>query len=180
MMGSCALVLIDWENITGHVPMGKYEPEEYSREAGIKKLFLWIKSEVDEIFDSFVFAPLFMAYMDYQLLYELDLQPIACPKIPLGSPNRKDTVDETLIKKGLKWITHQKLTHICLVSGDSDFIPFLEEAKKQGLLVMIAALDKTLSKDVQHPSLSRELEAMADISPKTGQKMLHSFSPTKK
>lgn len=171
------LVLIDMENISKHILGGRYEPERFSRAAAIETLFEWIESEVDEIFDTFLFAPLFITYTDYQMLHDHKLVPTTCPKVPLGSPYKKDTVDPILIEKGLKWITHPRLTHICLVSGDSDFIPLLREARARGLLIMISALDPSLAKDPEHPPLSKDLAEMADISPKTGQKMIHYFSP---
>ncbi|MDD2732160.1 MAG: NYN domain-containing protein [Candidatus Pacebacteria bacterium] len=172
---SLALVLIDWENISKKIREQRYVPERFSRAAALKRLFQWIKDEAGGIFDTFLFAPIFMTYTDYQLLHDNGLFPFTCPKVPLGSPDKKDTVDPALIKKAEKWITHPELTHICLVSGDSDFIPLLKKAKKRGLLVMISALDPALTKG---SSLSKELSKMADISPKTGRKMIHYFSPT--
>jgi len=172
-----ALVLIDWENVSKDIMRGKFVPERFSRAAGLERLFAWIKNEADEIFDTFLFSPLHITYTDYQMFHDQHLVPITCPKVPLGSPDKKDTVDPVLIKKGLKWITHPSLTHVCLVSGDSDFIPLLGEAKKIGLMIMLSALDPSLAKDPQCPPLSKELAEMADISPKTGQKMIHYFSP---
>ena len=174
---SSVLVLIDWENITKNIIGGKYKPEKFSCAAGLKKLYAWINSEVENVFDTFLFTPLFIMYTDYQLFHDHNLVPITCPKVPLGSAEKKDTVDQILIDKGLKWITHPALTHICLVSGDSDFKPLLLEAKARGLLIMISALNPSLARDPEHPPLSKELEKMADISPKTGEKMIHYFSP---
>ena len=157
--------------------MQKNIPEKFSYEVALKKLFAWIKSEVDEVFDTFLFAPLYITYTDYQLLFDNHLVPITCPKVPLGSAEKRDTVDPILIEKGSKWITHPSLTHVCLVSGDSDFVPLLKKGKVRGLLVMISGFDPALSKDPDHPSFSKELGEMADVSPKTGQKMVHYFSP---
>jgi len=171
---SLCLVLVDWENVSKQITEGRYTPERFSRSTAIVKLFEWIKSEVDEIFDTFLFAPLHIVYTDYQLFHDHGLSVTTCPKIPLASPDKKDTVDPTLIKRAEKWVTHPDLTHICLVSGDSDFIPLLEKAKKRGLLIMISAIDSSL---LNRPSLSKDLAEMADISPRTGQTMIHYFSP---
>lgn len=176
-MGATALVLIDWENISKEILRAKIKPEKFSRAYALDQLFKWIKSEVDDIFDVFVFTPLFMAYTDYQLLHDHGLVPTTCPKVPLGSTVKKDTVDPILIEKGLRWITHLCLTHICLVSGDSDFMPLLRKAKESNLLVMISGTDPALAKDPLHPPMSKELINMADISPRTKQKMIHYFSP---
>ena len=171
------LVLIDWENVSKDIMEGRYVPERFSRSIAIERLFKWIEDEADEIFDTFLFTPIYMIYTDYQLFHDNNLVPITCPKVPLGSLEQRDTVDAMLIQKGLKWITHPSLTHLCLVSGDSDFIPLLKQAKERGLLIMLSALDPALLKNPEYPSLSKELAEMADISPKTGKKMIHYFSP---
>lgn len=178
-MATSALVLIDWENISKNILRERHDvPEKFSRDAALKRLFAWIQSEVDEIFDTFVFAPVYMMYTDYQLLYNNKLVPTTCPKVPLGSADKKDTVDAILIEKALKWMTHPCITHICLVSGDSDFMRILKRAKRRGLKVMISGPDPAMSRDPDRPSLSKELADMADVSEKTGKKMLHYFSPT--
>jgi len=175
---SSALVLIDWENISKEIPHIKTAPERFSRASALKKMFAWISSEVDKIFDTFVFCPLYMAYTDYQMFHDLGLFLTTCPKVPLGSPQKKDTVDPTLIERARKWITHPDITHVCLASGDSDFIPLLKIAKQRGLKIMVCALDPALARDPRHLPLSRELAEMADVSEKTGEKMVHYFSPT--
>ncbi|SRR3990167_172027 len=174
---SLSLVLIDWENISKGFVESEHPPETFSVSAAFDGLFDWINSETDEILDTFLFAPLYIVYTNYQLFYDQGLFPITCPRVPLGSPKSKDTVDEALIKRAERWITYPGLTHVCLVSGDRDFIPLLKEVKQKGLLIMISAIDPARAKNPEHPPLSRELSEMADISPKTGKKMIHYFSP---
>jgi hypothetical protein len=174
---SSALVLIDWENISKDIIEGRYVPERFSREVALVRLFEWIKGEAEEIFDTFLFSPLFIVYTDFKLFHDHGLVSTTCPKVPLGSPEKKDTVDTILIEKGLKWITHPELTHLCLASGDSDFIPLVKEAKKIGLKIMLSALDPAVARVPGRQFLSKELAKMADISPKTGQPMIHYFCP---
>jgi hypothetical protein len=165
-----ALVLIDWENIMINIKDVGYKPEGFSRKAGIDRLLKWIKTEAETIFDIFVFIPLHIVYTDFEMLHEQGFTIVVCPKVPLGAEDKKDTTDAGLKKLGEKWITHQGLTHLCLVSGDGDFAPLAEEAKNKGLNIMISAASEK--------SLSSRLRDLADISPVTGQKMIHIFSPT--
>ena len=177
-MQTSALVLIDYENAAKHIQEGRFIPEKFRGNVfAINRLFTWIRSEVDNIFDTFLFSPLHIVYTDYQLIHDIGLVPTTCPKVPLGSPFRKDTVDPILIEKGLKWITHPALTHLCLVSGDGDFIPLVKAAKKRGLKIMLSALDPSFARVPGRTFLSKDLAKLADISPKTGESMIHFFSP---
>lgn len=169
-------VFIDWENVSHFLRDGRFPPERFSKSVALKRLFEWIRSEVDDIFDTFLFTPIHLMYTDYQLFHDHGLVPTTCPKVPLGSPDKKDTVDPILISKMSKWITHPAITHICLVAGDSDYKPVLKAAKKMGLKIMLSALDPALARP-GHPPMSKELAEMADISPKTGKPMIHWFSP---
>lgn len=172
-----ALILIDWENVSKNLREGRFNPLRFSRKTALERLFTWVKDQVGEIFDTFLFAPLHIVHTDYELFSEFGLVPMTCPKLPLSGIRRRDTVDQTLIEKGLKWITHQSLTHLCLVSGDSDFIPLIQAAKARGLKIMLSALDPSFARIPGRPFLSKELAKYADFNPVTGEKMIHYFSP---
>ena len=177
-MSKLALSVIDWENLRNGIRKGNYPRGRINYAAGFEKLFTWIRSEAEEIFDTLLFAPPHITFTDYGMFYKLGLVATTCPKMPQGSTSQRDTVDGILIEKGLKWITHPALTHLCVVSGDADFMPLVRAAQARELKIMIAGLDPALARDIGHPPLSKDLAATADISPTTGQPMLHYFSPT--
>ena len=58
----------------------------------------------------------------------------------------RDTVDETLTDLGEKLINSMKLSHLCVASGDKDFVPLYLDAIAKGLkTVTIAASETSLS-----------------------------------
>lgn len=171
------LAFIDWENVKKDMTRIKFGPLGFSLSLGIKNLLEWMKEEGGEIFDIFLFTPLHIAYTDYQLFYDHGLVATVCPKVPVGTEDAKDTVDEELRKRAEKWMTHPDITHFCLVSGDSDFVPIVMKAKGRGLKIMLSALDPTLVRDPEYPPLSKYLSELVGLSEKTGQPMIHYFSP---
>jgi hypothetical protein len=173
-----ALVLIDWENISRDLREAvSIGPIGFSLKSAFIQTLNWIVFEANGIFDLFLFSPLHLVSTDSELFSELGIVPMACPKMTMGRVKKRDTVDRTLIKKGEKWVTHQEVTHLCLLSGDSDFIPMIKTAKALGRKIMISALDPKFAKDPKRPFLSKTLAKLADVSQITGYPMIHYFSP---
>lgn len=89
-----------------------------------------------------------------------------------GYLNLQDTVDGNLIALG-DFLTSKKhglkeITHVCLCSGDEDYLSFLERVAKRGLKIIIVAGDMT--------SLSANLIRMAERDPATRQRRVWFFS----
>ena len=124
-----------------------------------------------------MFCVFFPSYFMYKGLIQSDdleyfqqngIFPIVCPKI---GANKADTADATLIKWGLEvLLPHMSgITHLCVGSGDIDFIQLQEEAQKKGLQLIIA---------IGTPdSLSGEVEKGVSRDPRTGKPMVYHFSP---
>lgn len=166
-----ALVLVDWENIKVTIAKeGNFDPHRFSMAVGVHKLISWTKSEAIEIFETFLFAPLDTLYSDYQMFHEFGFTIVTCPRIPLAAERRTDTSDWQLIKSGKRWITHPDVTHLCLASGDIDFLPLVQEAKEKGLKFMVSAASEK--------ALSSRLREEANKSLITNEKMVHIFDPT--
>ena len=171
------LLLIDWENLFYGL-FRRFGAEEMRIEARIKKLMDWIKTDIGELLGGygFVFAPEHLSYRHQQTCVEDKLRLMICPKKHFVEPRtnpktgdsvtEEDTVDETIIWFTKTMVRHPNFKCICLVSGDSDYIPLLEEMPQYGIkrALAIPTID-CLSKN-------RELTSFADRSPITDKKML--------
>lgn len=152
------LLVVDLDNIEANFPKRLNFPAE------LAKLLQWLE-EIGEVSGAFVFAPLNTAYYRLETFQKQGFFNIICPKL-LGPEGEKDTTDETLIKFTKGQIEEcPSLTHLCLASGDKDFLPLIEEAKRKGLKIAIAV--STFS------SLSFELMGREDKHPTTGEQMLY-------
>lgn len=164
------LVLIDWENLQRNVKLPP--PEKFSMKRGFNRLLKQL-SEIGKVAMVFVFIPSHMASLYGKIFYEIEagLRVILCPRIKTKEGKEKDTVDEILMEVGREMIWQiPDLTHLCLGSGDKDFSPFLKEAIKQGLKIIIV--------EGNIRSLSPELIELADLHPKTKKRMIYIFSPS--
>ena len=165
------LVLVDWENLflCLHEKFGADMRLEYR----IQKFLEWIQSEIGELVGGygFVFAPEHMSFLHREICRKNNLRLIICPKRQIevdgASPARnEDTVDETLMWFGELMMRHQDVGFICLVSGDDDYVPFMEAAKKQDIKRALAP------PTVDSLSKAMGLIRTADEHPITGKKML--------
>jgi len=157
------LVLIDWDNL--FICLQERFGAEMRLENRIQALIEWIKSDIGEIWREwgFVFAPDYLTIIHRDIFVRNNLRLMICPKKQIGEM-QMDTVDETLIWFGEAMLNHPEIGFICLVSGDADYVKFLEKAKKAG--VKIALAPPTIN------SLSRDLVGYANINPKTGKKII--------
>ena len=161
------LVLIDWDNLFLNL-MDIYKPEKLNLSFHFDNLKKWLE-EIGQIWAVFVFAPQHLNVWHRKFLQEREFFLVTCTKIKTGeTPEEIDTVDETLIKLGELLLSYPDITHLCLVSGDADFIPLLEKAKKEGVKRAIAVASVK--------PLSRNLLPLADTHPKTRKKMILDLS----
>ena len=162
------LVLIDWENLlssTVSIP-----PEKFSLDAGLNNLIEKISQEVGIIIGIYVFIPPHLVSTWGEKFKKEGFFIICCPKIRTKTDEEKDTVDEELSRFGMKMVAQiSDLTHLCLGSGDQDFIPLLQEAKQRGLKIIIATGDLR--------SLSTELIRFAEKDPITSKRRVYLFFP---
>lgn len=164
------LILADWDNI--FLCLYNVFRAEMRLEYRIKKMMEWIKSDIGEIFGGygFMFAPEHLSVLHQQLCVENKFKLITCPKRQsrneLGEIATEDTVDETIIWFGRIMLYHPHIKFICLVSGDDDYVPLMQEAEKYGIKrVLVAPTIDSLSR-------SKNLIRLADKHPKTLQKMI--------
>jgi hypothetical protein len=94
---------------------------------------------------------------------------VVCPKETSGGMNL-DTVDST-IKKFCEGVISQMpgITHLCLFSGDKDYVPTVKALKREGIKIAIAAGNTK--------SLARELMEVASKEPRGGKKMIYILTP---
>jgi len=162
------LFLIDWENFlssTASIP-----PERFSLEAGLNRLIEKIAQEVGAIVNIFVFLPPHLVSTWGKILKKQGFFIILCPRARDKGGEERDAVDEELIRFGINMINQiPELTHLCLGSGDQDFVPLLQEARRRGLKIVLAAGSLQ--------SLSKEVIPFAERSP-TGGRRVYLLSPT--
>lgn len=109
--------------------------------------------KIGQVIMPFVFAPAQTLNRYGDVFRKLGFVPISCPLVVLDKDGpksgKKDTVDPTLIDFGRKMIPILKrcgLTHLCLGSGDEDFLPLVREAITFGLdIIVVAGNEKSLS-----------------------------------
>ena len=150
------VLLVDWENLTVNLGWKKeFTPESVSQ--GFLKLKEQIGQEMGEIVSVYVFAPSHLASSTVweKTFYELKFPVIICPKVTDEKEGgERDTVDEILIREGRKLIKNMNLSHLCVASGDGDYVPFYQDAIAMGL--------KTVTIYASDDSLARELMKVSD------------------
>ena len=137
----CVLLLVDWENLFFTL-LSRFGLEDVHIEERVKKLMEWIQAEIGELLGGhgFVFAPEHQLSSHQGMCAKNNLWLMTCPKRSKGvGQGEEDTVDETLISFGKIMLRHPDVKFICLVSGDEDFLPLLEEAKKYKVKVALVA-----------------------------------------
>lgn len=163
------LVLLDWENLS--INVADFSPDNFSLTAGFHRLAQQLR-DVGEVTNVFVFAPLPSLATHAEIFYHQGFISVLCPKIHSKSGEEQDTTDSTIITFGQKMIGYMPdLTHLCIGSGDRDFIPLARGAIRQGLRIIIIA--------GSCQSLAPKLSELADIHPTSEERMVYLFSPTK-
>ena len=159
------LMLIDWDNLSLNMDL----PPSESRVESFNQLIKQITQEVGEIAIVVVFLPPNLGHLVAEDMYELGFFTVICPKIKDKEGVRQDMTDRTIIDFGKKMIALiPDLTHLCLGSGDKDFIPLIREATQKGMKIIIVASSAR--------SLSRELVGLTDEKD-DGKKLIYLFSP---
>ena len=174
------LLLMDWDNFEICLRQ-RFGPGKMQIDQNIKKLINWVKSEVGELSGGYgwVFAPEHLNQTYRNICAENNLRMITCPKKHLAEPRRNpksrkmetdvDTVDETIIWYGKWMLQHPDIQFICIASGDSDYLPLMEAAKKHGIKVAFAAPSVgSLSKQTD---VLQDILRLVDIHPTTQKKM---------
>ena len=163
------LVLLDWENLS--ISADDIPPEKFSLTAGFHRLAQQFR-DVGEVTNVFLFAPLPSLATHAEIFYRQGFISVLCPKIHSKSGEEQDTTDGIIITFGQRIIGHMPdLTHLCIGSGDRDFVPLAREAIRRGLRIIIVA--------GSCQSLAPELSELADIHPMSKKRMVYLFSPTK-
>ena len=170
------LVLIDWDNI--FICLHDRFKTELRLEEKIQKMLEWVQREIGEILEGhgFIFAPEHLSFFHQKMCTNNNLRLFTCPKKKLQKPeinaksgeieDEEDTVDETLIWFGKMMLRHPDVGFICLVAGDNDYVPLMEEAAKYN--VKRALVPPT----IDSLSRSKALVKLVDIHPVTLNKML--------
>ena len=142
--GEKVVLLLDWENILCSL-RDTFGIDNMNIEHRLRQMCSWIEKEVGELLEGhgFVFAPEHFDIIFRDICVKLGFQLLVCPKRTLSEPkwdaksgllvSKEDTVDETLIWFGELMMNHSDVGCICLVSSDSDFIPFLEKVSSRGI-----------------------------------------------
>jgi len=169
------LFLIDVQNLSISFESLHQDPLSYSLidalDGVIDKITKVGRIEISIAFGSQLSLPLL------DMLNARKIPLIVCPEVVIdkGEPKsgKKDTVDPRLIELGTTLIEKiPTLTHLCLASGDKDFIPFLRWAKQQGLKIILAPATAE--------SLAEVLIGLACENPeRPGEKAIFFLSPPK-
>ncbi|MCX6719755.1 MAG: NYN domain-containing protein [Candidatus Staskawiczbacteria bacterium] len=171
------LLLIDWDNLFFSL-YERFGADEMHLESRIKNMIKWVNVEIGGLLGGygFVFAPEHLAFHFQQICVKNNLKLMICPKRQLAEPKRnqktgemiteEDTVDETIEWFARTMFYHSQFKYICLVSGDNDFVPLLQEAIKYGIRRAI------IPPTIDCLSKSKELVDLADRNPLTLKRMI--------
>jgi hypothetical protein len=161
------LLLIDWDNFFLSLISLFKTNEGIMIENRIKKLMKWIEENLGELLGGhgFVFAPEHLSSYHQRICARNGLKLVICPKRPMN-PGEEDTVDETIIWFAEMMVNHPNFETICLVSGDSDYVPLFEEMGRQGIKRALAP------PTVGSLSKSGDLVELVDINQETAERLL--------
>lgn len=171
------LLLIDWDNVWYSL-MTRFGIASMDLEGRLKRLMEWLPKNAGKLIGGkgFLFAPEHLSPIQRQNCVDLGLTLITCPKRDLQEAklNKKsgkmemqqDTVDETIIWFAKTMAGHPNFNTLCLATGDKDYVPLLDEMKKQNIKIALAPPSlASLARD-------KELIKRVDLSPITGKIML--------
>lgn len=163
---SKVLLLVDWDNVF-HSLFNDFGADRMNLEYRFEKLIEWVTNSVGDLLSSngFIFAPEHFNAYHRQICVKNKLKIVICPKRQTEA-QIEDTVDETIIWFGKMMIKHPDVKFLCLVSGDEDFVPLLEEAKKNGIKVALVA------PTINSLSTNKTVVRLVDNNPKNRKKMI--------
>jgi len=175
--GNKIILLLDLKNIVIGISASP-SPEKLPLTSIFDRLQRQITDEVGEIASVFVFTPDHLTSLEAEALYQegfLMVTAILCPRVKIkekleGEPVKKrDTTDEILVEFIVEMTSLMpSITHICLGSGDKDFVRAVRKAVRKRTKIMLAVGNLT--------SLSPELAELANVNPLTGRKMIYNLS----
>jgi len=161
------LVVVDLENVTFHLFKSQDKEVDPSDvfAAAVEKI-----KAIGQVYGIFLFLPPHSEPKGSELLRKTpDCFMVVCPR-EISEGISMDTVDKTIKKFCEKVVTQMPdITHLCLFTGDKDYIPMLETLKKEGLKIMIVGGEKT--------SLSPKLKRVADKYPRGNKEMVFLLTP---
>jgi hypothetical protein len=165
------LVLGDTDNII--IESLPADHTKYSIESGLDKMFRWL-GKIGQAEQVFFFGPIQSIDDNLEVFRKFGIYSIVCPRVVVDKGvmknKKKDTVDPTLIAFGTEMIRKTRgLTHLCLCSGDQDFMSLVRYARRMGLDIIIVG--------ASWESLARDLADLASCDA-TGKKLIYIFSPT--
>ncbi|OGZ63263.1 MAG: hypothetical protein A3C58_00285 [Candidatus Staskawiczbacteria bacterium RIFCSPHIGHO2_02_FULL_34_10] len=188
-------VFLDSDNIEINMRGGPLE--RLSIDVGWERFKDWLFSYGNIAF-VFAFAPEDKIRIDGKSFYRHGFIPVSCPILIDEKESKKrdledielllnegknrefdpvkpvpviNTTDELMIRTAKELIPKMPcLTHICIASGDGDFMPIVEIARQYGKKIMIMIGD--------YKSPSKELLRQANKGP-NGKKMIYLFNPIK-
>ena len=186
------LLLVDWENLWYSL-LSRYSGrvEETHLEKRLEKMIAWLGGRrrllgaelVGENLTEghgFAFAPEHLNQIHREILTDQGFWLMTCPKKLLKEAREKpkspgemetrvDTVDQTIIDFTLMMTGHNDIKTVCLVSGDRDYIPLLEELGRRGIKrALVPPTVDSLARDVK-------ITRLVDRDPKTNRKMIQWF-----
>ena len=181
------VVLLDLENLYRNISLNWFD--NFSLTTALKVILERLR-DTGEIVGIFAFSPRHILFRPYQKFFiKQGIYLLLCPKITtekepripprLGTQRRriprtiappiepkeevKDTTDPTLISFGKMLLREiPGLTHLCIGSGDADYLELVDKAKSKGVKVIVVAGDRH--------SLSADLARKADWDPKRHEK----------
>jgi len=164
--GDKVLLLIDWENVF-YTLFADFGPDKMNLDLRFKKLMAWIKEELGKLLGEcgFIFAPEHFTTYHREICIQNNLKIMICPKRQIEN-GEEDTVDETIIWFGKMMMEHPEVKFLCLVSGDEDYVPLLQEAEKNS--IHIALVVPTLNA----LSTNKRIVNFIGYHPKTKKKMV--------
>lgn len=167
------IVLLDWKNIMEGVIAegGEKGPRSFFLRKAIKEMLDWLEG-IGKVVLVFVFAPPPYININLALFDSFEFVPISCLSKITSEKGREDTTDEYIKRYGRKLIENFDFEVFCLGSGDKDFLPIVEMAKKKSMKIAYVIGNEN--------SLAQVLKEKADIHPNQKDKrMIHLFSPIK-
>jgi len=175
---------IDWDNLDISLRT-RFQPGQVRLEQRLKLLLAWVTSEVGELFGGyernngqysqgygFVFAPEHLSTNDYnrKMCVRHNLRIMTCPKKEKpDAEGSLDSVDQSLISFAESMIINSTVRRLCIVSGDTHYLPLLRFARKHGILVAVVA--PTVGSFSKHEKTIEEVLRLVDNSPISGRKM---------
>ena len=163
------LVMVDLDNILSQLGVGN--PMAFSLADGFDNMMRQL-GEMAPIVKTYVYGPPKTLERNASWLSRFDYTIVQCDLVPSKRDilvEKVDTVDARMIEHGTFLVQEMPgITHLCLWTGDQDFVKLARNARMAGKDVVIVAGSRK--------SLSPELVRFACNKP-NGEKAVYIFSP---